>query len=165
MIPRNYKQSMNFQKNFRNLYYITRYRKNAKGFRGRKHCTATYKPLPPLKRSPSPKRRMRGWGRQGQQNTGRLAPPGGICNCGFSRFTRGVQRGLPPPFCPLRGHFPRWGNLPSDFSPRKAKNNSNPFFPGACTSEKTLLSLQVCERPPQASARSRLHPPRFVEMP
>ena len=32
----------------------------------------------------------------------------------------------------------------------------DPFFPGSCTSEKTLLSLQVCEHPPYASARSRL---------
>ena len=38
--------------------------------------------------------------------------------------------GLPPPFCPLRGHFPRWGNLPSDFSPRKAKNSFKSVFSG-----------------------------------
>ena len=34
----------------------------------------------------------------------------------------------------------------SDFSPRTAKKNVNPFFPGACTSGKTLLGPQVCER-------------------
>ena len=45
------------------------------------------------------------------------------------------------------------------FSPRKAKNQLNPCFAGACTSQKTLLSLPVCERLPQASARSRLQPP------
>ena len=53
------------------------------------------------------------------------------------------------------------------FSPRKAKNQSNPFFPGTpsrgaslaaaqqftfCASEKTLLSLQTCERLTEASA-------------
>ena len=38
------------------------------------------------------------------------------------------------------------------FSPRRAKNQSNPFFPGTRASEKTLLSLQTCERLPQASA-------------
>ena len=32
------------------------------------------------------------------------------------------------------------------FSPRKAKNQSNPFFPRTCASEKTLLSPEVCER-------------------
>ena len=37
-----------------------------------------------------------------------------------------------------------------------AKNNLNPFFSGTYASEKTLLALQVCERLPQASARSRV---------
>ena len=55
---------------------------------------------------------------------------------------------------------------PSDFSPRKAKNKLNPFFPGTCASGKTLLALQVCERPPQASARSRVQfLLKFVKMP
>ena len=36
------------------------------------------------------------------------------------------------------------GNV-SDFSPRKAKNNLNPFFSRTCASEKTLLTAQVCE--------------------
>ena len=40
----------------------------------------------------------------------------------------------------------------------RRKIKFNPCFPGACTSENTLCSLQVCERPPQASARSRLKP-------
>jgi hypothetical protein len=33
--------------------------------------------------------------------------------------------------------------------PRK---KSNPFFPAACTSEKTLLGLQTCERSECAAA-------------
>ena len=40
----------------------------------------------------------------------------------------------------------------------RRKIKFNPCFPGACTSENTLCSLQVCERLPQASARSRLKP-------
>ena len=70
-----------------------------------------------------------------------------------------------PPFVRYADISPAGGIFPLIFRLARRKTVSNPFFPGARTSEKTLLSLQVCERPPQASARSRLHPPRFVEMP
>jgi hypothetical protein len=39
----------------------------------------------------------------------------------------------------------------AEFAARTPRNHSNPFFPAACTSEKTLLGQQVC---PQG-ARSR----------
>ena len=38
----------------------------------------------------------------------------------------------------------------------RRKRNQNPCFAGACTSQNTRLSLPVCERLTQASARSRL---------
>ena len=51
------------------------------------------------------------------------------------------------------------GEKASQSSRPQARRNSNPSFAGACTWQKTPLSPQVCERLPQASARSGLHPP------
>ena len=55
------------------------------------------------------------------------------------------------------------GEHPSDFSSRRTKKNWNAFFPGACTSGKTLLGPQVCERSECARRAAKLS--RFTKMP
>ena len=77
----------------------------------------------------------------------------------WGRSRRGRR---PPPFCLLRRHFPRRGNLPLILRLARRKTIQICFFGGVYVG-KTLLSLQVCERLTQASARSRLQSPSFRE--
>jgi hypothetical protein len=54
----------------------------------------------------------------------------------------------------------------AEFAARTLRINSNPFFPAACTSEKTLLSLQTCPQGALQQAASPLflkRPTAFLE--
>ena len=67
--------------------------------------------------------------------------------CSLRQRTRAKRRSH---VCRLRSVFSE-AHVPGKndwncFSPSEAKNQSNLFFPGTCASEKTLLSLQTCER-------------------